>query len=124
MFKMSPLINIVHIFSLLKRTCAMRQGFQPLADYGTKDKSRSPFQPLADDRTGDQSRPLLLQSKKLMRNSRRSSWMREKRKSSERLRNAKSEVMSNMNKVIFKKHLLSTIALLTSNITIPKSGKN
>ena len=59
----------------------MRQGFQPLADYGTKDdKSRSPFQPLADDRTNDksrspfqpladygtndESRQLLLQSKK------------------------------------------------------------
>jgi hypothetical protein len=42
----------------------MRQGFQPLADYGTNDKSRSPFQPLADDRTDDESRQLLLQSKK------------------------------------------------------------
>ena len=43
----------------------MRQGFQPLADYGTKDdKSRSPFQLLADDRTDDESWQLLLQSKK------------------------------------------------------------
>jgi hypothetical protein len=42
----------------------MRQGFQPLADYGTNDKSESPFQPLADYRTDDESRQLLLQSKK------------------------------------------------------------
>ena len=42
----------------------MRQGLQPLAEYGTKDKSRSPFQPLADDQTDDESRQLLLQSKK------------------------------------------------------------
>ncbi|AFZ10019.1 hypothetical protein Osc7112_5811 [Oscillatoria nigro-viridis PCC 7112] len=39
----------------------MRQGFQPLADYRTDDKSESPFQPLADYPTDDQSRQLLLQ---------------------------------------------------------------
>ena len=42
----------------------MRQGLKPLADSGTKDKSRSPFQPLADYRTDEESRQLLLQSKK------------------------------------------------------------
>jgi hypothetical protein len=54
----------------------MRQGFQPLADYGTNDKSESPFQPLADDRTGDESRQLLLQSKKTTASKSHQCWIK------------------------------------------------
>ena len=54
----------------------MRQGFQPLADYGTNHKSELPLQPLADYPTDDESRQLLLQSKKPTASKSHQGWIK------------------------------------------------